>query len=59
EGFKLDRSQYKSIASVDFNIIETNSDGNEIMPISPTAVIGDQLNEQIELPPYSFLILHK
>ena len=59
DGFKLDRGQYKSIASADFNIIENNSDGNEIMPISPTAVIEAQLNEQIELPPYSFLILHK
>ena len=59
EGFNLDKSLYKSIASADFNIIETNLDGNEIMPISPSSLSDAQYNAQIELPPYSFLILHK
>ncbi len=63
EGFKLDRSQYKSIASGDFNIIENNSDVIEIVPLTPTSIfdiqLENQLNEQIELPPFSFLILHK
>ena len=59
DGFKLDKSQYKSIASADFNIIETNLDGNEIMPITPSALLNGQMDDQIELPPFSFLILHK
>ena len=60
EGLKRDVNEYKSIASSDFSIEDFNSDPNEFIPtvLYPTS-IESSMNEQIEIPPYSFLILYK